>query len=81
MATVPQSSAHEDEAPYPLPADHHLPGWTVDALLAENKVEEARAEFERLLDEGLDSGDAVEMTEEDWDAFRAELHREAKLES
>jgi hypothetical protein len=45
-------------------SDAKLPGHTVDALLAQDKVEEARAELERLLLEGLDSGKGQPMTEE-----------------
>ena len=41
-----------------------LPGHTVDALLADGKVDEACAELERLLLEGLDSGNGKPMTED-----------------
>jgi hypothetical protein len=51
---------------------------TVDVLLEQGKVEEARAEFERLILEGVDSGPAIEVTAQFWDDFRAELKQRAE---
>ena len=82
MRTASRVRLVEDEdgvESYVLPADHRLPGWTVDALLADGKVEEARAELERLIMEGVDSGPGIPVTETFWDDLRAELHREAGL--
>jgi hypothetical protein len=81
MATTPQVSKQpglpvDSEGNYILPKDHKLLGWTVDALLEEGKVEEARAELERLVLEGVDSGPAIEATPEFWAELRAELHRD-----
>jgi 3-methyladenine DNA glycosylase Tag len=59
----------------------NLPGHSVDALLAAGNIDGARAEFERLCLEGLDSGDPVRMTLEKWQEFRLDLHRKAKLAS
>ncbi len=69
MATAPQPNVPEidDEESYVLPPNHRLPGWTVDALLAEDKVDETRAELERLLEKGINSGLGVPMNDEFWD--------------
>jgi hypothetical protein len=82
MATIPQvpnqsGLTTDSDGNYILPADHRLPGWTVDALLDQGKVDEARAELDRLVLEGVDSGPAIEATPEFWAELRAELHREA----
>jgi hypothetical protein len=84
MAIAPQpqhlDEDFDDESYTPKPG-HTLPGYTVDALLEQGKVEEAREELERLCLEGVDSGEPVLMTPERWEEFRLELHRKAKLAS
>jgi len=67
MATSPRSQhlGEDVEEVFDFDAtDAKLPGHTVDALLVQGKVEEARAELERLLLEGLDSGKGKPMTED-----------------
>jgi len=76
MATIPQSSkqpgiAVDSDGNYILPEDHKMPGWTVDALLEEGKVDEARAELEGLIMAGVDSGPGRPMTEEFFDELLA----------
>jgi hypothetical protein len=63
MATSPRPQHLEEDVDFDT-SDSKLPGHTVDALLVQGKVEEARAELERLLLEGLDSGNGKPMTEE-----------------
>jgi hypothetical protein len=63
MATSPRPQHLEEDVDFDT-SDSKLPGHTVDALLVQGKVEEARAELERLLPEGLDSGNGKPMTEE-----------------
>jgi cytochrome c-type biogenesis protein CcmH/NrfG len=53
----------------------------IEALLAADDIEGARAEFERQLLASVNSGDPVLMTREKWEELRLELHREAKLAS
>jgi len=50
-----------------------LPGHTVDELRAQGKPEEARAEFERLIQEGLDSGVDPRPPASIFDSVRAEI--------
>ena len=66
MATSPRSQhLDEIEEDFDFAADGaKLPGHTVDALLVQGKVEEARAELERLIQEGIDSGPGKPMTED-----------------
>lgn len=76
MATIPQTSKQssitiDSDGNYVLPIGHRMPGWTVDALLEDGKVEEARAELERLVLEGVDSGPAIEATPEFWERLHA----------
>jgi len=76
MATIPQVSKQsglsiDSDGNYVLPSDHRLPGWTVDALLEQGKVEEARTELERLICEGVDSGPGIEVTPEFWEELYA----------
>ena len=47
-----------------------LPDSTIDAFLAAGDIEGARAEFERLCLESLDSGPAIEVTPKFWADFR-----------
>ena len=61
-----------------IPADHKLPGWTVNALLDQGKVEEARAEFERLIQEGIDSGPGIEGTPQFYEDVLTEVDRRAE---
>jgi hypothetical protein len=67
MATSPRPQHLEEnvEEDFDFDAsDSKLPGHTVDALLIQGKVDEARDELERLLLEGLDSGNPRLMTDE-----------------
>ncbi len=81
MAITKRRVTYSSDGNLEFPQDAHLPGHTVDALLAAGNVEGARAEFERLCLEGLDSGEAVLMTPEKWEELRRDLHRKAKLAS
>jgi hypothetical protein len=81
MASVSQSKPVEEnvelEDAYVLKPGHRLPGWTVDALLAEGKVDEARVELERLLQEGIDSGVSEEPVAEMMERLRARVRSRA----
>lgn len=81
MAKEKRRVTYSNEGNLELPEESRLPGHAVDALLASGDVEGARAEFERLCLEGLDSGDPISMTPEKWEEFRRDLHRKAKLAS
>jgi len=81
MAIRPKRATYSPTGDIELPGDIRLPGHTVDALLASGDVEGAKAEFERLCLEGLDSGTPIPMTPEKWEALRRNLHRKAKLAS
>ncbi len=61
MATAPRPQHLEEDFTFDA-GKAKLPGYTVDALLAEGKIEEARAELERLVLEGIDSGPGMPMT-------------------
>ena len=67
MATIqhpkPQAEDGDLTEPYIQPG-HTLPGYTVDRLIEQGKLDEARQELERLLLEGLDSGTSRSMTAE-----------------
>ena len=67
MATAPRNYLPLDDDGNYAPKDKDYPGYTVDALLAEGKVEEARTELERLVLEGVDSGPGIEVTPQYWD--------------
>ena len=54
-----------------------LPGHTIDVLRAEGKPAEARAEFERLIQEGADSGINSRPPAAIFDAVRAEIRNRA----
>ena len=77
MATAPQQKWPDNDLEsgdiYEPRPGHTLPGYTVDALLAEGKVEEARAELERLLQEGIDSGISPEPPDEMMNRIRAKV--------
>ncbi len=60
-------------------ASHLPPGHTVDTLLEQDRLQEAREELQRLVVEGMESGDPVEATPEFWERLRADLHRQAGL--
>lgn len=82
MATIPRVSKQagltvDDGGNYVLPENHKMPGWTVDALLEEGKVEEAHAELERLVAEGVNSGPGIEATPEFWERLYARARGEA----
>jgi len=66
----------EDGTPE-LPNDHTLPGYTVDVLLVQGKIQGAREELERLVQEGIDSGPGIEVTPQFWEDIRAEVLRRA----
>jgi hypothetical protein len=81
MATLPRIRFEVDEngeEQLVLPEDHRLPGWTVDALLKEGKVDEARNELERLILEGANSGPGIEATPAFWDELKAEVKDQAR---
>jgi hypothetical protein len=50
---------------------------TVDRLLEKGDTPGAKAELERLLLEGMNSGNFIEATPQFWAELRAKLHREA----
>jgi hypothetical protein len=83
MASSPQVSKQsglsvDRDGNYVAPKGYRMPGWTVDALLEEGKVEEARAELERLVLEGVDSGPAIEATPEFWEALHSKARAKAR---
>jgi len=59
-----------DASDPPSPA---LPGHTVDELRAQGKAAEARAEFERLIQEGVESGIDSRSPAAIFDSIRAEI--------
>ena len=61
--------------------DEELWDEKIEALLAADDIEGARAEFERQCLASLRSGDPIIMTSEKWEDLRLELHREANLPS
>ena len=67
------ASSEETEEQILLKPGHGLPGHTVDALLAQGKVAEARVELERLIQEGIDSGIDPRSAEEVIESIRAEI--------
>ena len=73
MATIPQrDQSLSGNVTFDLDASG-LAGDTVDALLAQGKVEEARAEFDRLIQEGIDSGPSSESPEQMMKRLRARI--------
>jgi hypothetical protein len=60
--------------------DADFPESKIEALLAAGDLEGARMEFERLCLEGL-QGEPIAMAPSDWEEFRQNLHRKAKLAS
>jgi len=85
MATAPQpefddasdsGDIYDPKPGHTLPG-HTLPGYTVDALLAEGKVEEAHAELERLIQEGIDSGISPESPADMMERIRAKVRARA----
>lgn len=81
MAVPTRRMTYSPDGNLEVSQETNLPGDTVDAFLASGDVEGARAEFERLCLEGLDSGEPVAMTPERWEELRRDLHRKAKLAS
>jgi hypothetical protein len=80
MATAPQpefDDASDSGDIYDPKPGHTLPGYTVDALLAEGKVEEAHAELERLIQEGIDSGISPESPADMMERIRAKVRARA----
>jgi hypothetical protein len=80
MATIPQTRLRIDDDGNYLPVGKDYPGHTVDALLADGKIEEARAELERLILEGVDSGPGIEVTPEFWEDIRSEMERKQQAD-
>jgi len=74
MASSPQPHYRDEEFDT---TDAKLPGYTVDALLADGKVDEARAELERLLQEGIDSGISPEPPADMMERLRAKVRARA----
>jgi hypothetical protein len=70
----------EDMAHTPKRSNQY-PGATVDRLLEKGDVPGAKAELERLLLEGLDSGPGIEATPQFWKDLRTKLHRQASARS
>ena len=56
-----------------------LPGHTIDVLRAQGNVAEARVEFERLVQEGADSGIDSRQPAAIFDAVRAEIRNRAPI--
>ena len=78
MAQARSQITYSEDGMLELPSDHTLPGYTVDALLSQGKIQEAREELERLVQEGVDSGPGIEATPQFWEDIRAEIRRRAK---
>jgi hypothetical protein len=74
MASSPQPHYRDEEFDT---TNAKLPGYTVDALLAEGKVDEARDELERLLQEGIDSGVSPESAGDMMERLRAKVRARA----
>jgi hypothetical protein len=75
MATVPQSRLRSDANGNYIVEDTDYPGHSVDALLQQGQVDEARAELERLILEGVDSGPGIKVTPKFWDDLRSQLRQ------
>jgi antitoxin ParD1/3/4 len=59
-------------------AAHGDPGDYVRALIAEDMRQREEERIDALLMEGINSGPAEPMTQEDWDYIRAEAQRRAR---
>lgn len=70
---IPDSEQPGDPAPDPAAPLPTLPGHTVNALRALGKPEEARTEFELLIQHGMDSGVDQRSPAAIFDAVRAEI--------
>ena len=55
--------------------DHSNPSDYIRALIRQDKKNQAQDRIEKLLLEGLNSGDLQEMTAKDWKEIRQEVHR------
>jgi hypothetical protein len=60
-----------------IPDHPSMPGWSVVAFQAEGKLEEARAELFRLIDEGVDSGPGIEVTPQYFEDMLEDVKRRA----
>ncbi len=78
MGVTKSQITYSHDGTLELPDDHTLPGYTVDSLLKQGKIEEAREELERLIQKGIDSGPGIEVTPQFWEDVRAEVRRRAK---
>ncbi len=78
MAATPSRITYSEDGQIELPVDPDDPGYALDVLMREGKMEEASAELERLVLEGVDSGPAIEVTPTFWEDFKADLHRNAR---
>jgi hypothetical protein len=58
-----------------------LPGHTVDKLRAQGKATEARAEFERLLQQGVESGIDSRSPTAIFDSIRADIRARTSTSS
>jgi hypothetical protein len=58
-----------------------LPGQSIDDLRAHGKGAEARAEFERLIHEGVDSGIDTRSPVTIFDAIRTEIRDRAAMQT
>ncbi len=74
MASSPQPRYRDEEFDT---TNANLPGYTVDALLADGKVDEARKELERLLQKGIDSGLSPESPADMMERLRARVRARA----
>jgi hypothetical protein len=72
MAT-PDSEQPGDPAPDPAASGPTLPGHTVNALRAQGQPDQARTEFERLIQEGIDSGVDPRPPAAIFDSVRTEI--------
>ena len=70
MESDPTSEAAASDSSF---ADHAVPGHSVDVLRAQGKAAEARAEFERLIQEGAESGIDPRLPAAIFDAVRAQI--------
>ena len=78
MALTSASLNDSKEAFADLPLSPDDPSYLLNKLMEDGDLEAARAELERLLLEGLDSGPAVEVTPAFWTDLKAELRRTAR---
>jgi len=70
---------NSEDGTFELSENHTLPGYTVDALLAQGKIPEAREELERLVQEGIDSGPGIEVTPQFWEDISEQRFGDAQM--